>query len=535
MDSVHDVDFLVIGSGIAGLTYALETAQHGSTLVLTKKDRAESNSNYAQGGIAGVLSDDDDVRLHFEDTMVAGAGLCHPDAVEVLVTEGPARIRELMRLGANFSMETDASGHTMLALGREGGHSRNRIVHAVDRTGWEMERTLLAAIKCCPTLEILEHYFVSDLAVSGDGQRHCVGAYALHAASGDVQLFRAKAVLLATGGCGQVYRHTTNPAIATGDGVAMAWRAGARVANMEFIQFHPTALFHPAGRSFLISEAVRGEGGILRTADSSTFMENYHPLGALAPRDIVARAIHTERLKRGEACVYLDVTHLSADFLRRRFPTIYERCLQLDLDITRQPIPVVPAAHYMCGGVQTDLDGHTGLDGLYAAGEVACTGVHGANRLASNSLLEAMVFGARAARAAIRTAADAIAEAAPLPHEGGTRPPSEDVLKQKLLLQSVMNDNVGIVRNDRDLERALMAVKTITAWVDEALLAHRPDPDLYELRNLTQVAELIIRSGLSRKESRGLHYTIDYPAPDDTHWKHDTVLNPEQYAIRGAQ
>jgi L-aspartate oxidase len=527
MDSVQDVDFLVIGSGIAGLTYALETAQHGSTLVLTKKDRAESNSNYAQGGIAGVLSDGDDVRLHFEDTMVAGAGLCHPDAVEVLVTEGPERIRELMRLGARFSMEMDTSGRTVLALGREGGHSRNRIVHAVDRTGWEMERTLLSAVKECPNLEILEHYFVIDLALSGTDDARCVGAYALHSASGEIRLFRAKAVLLATGGCGQVYKHTTNPAIATGDGVAMAWRAGARVANMEFIQFHPTSLYHPAGKSFLISEAVRGEGGVLRTADGSTFMENYHPLGALAPRDIVARAIHAERMKRGEPCVYLDVTHLPADFVRSRFPTIYDRCMELALDITTQPIPVVPAAHYMCGGVQTDLVGHTSVDGLYAAGEVACTGVHGANRLASNSLLEAMVYGRRAADAAISAVAQrSLLEACPLRQVGDGPTDDEDVLAKKTLLQNVMNDYVGIVRSDHDLVQALETAKGISAWCSDALRTARPDPDLYELSNMSTVAQLIIRSGLLRKESRGLHYTTDYAQTDDLHSKHDTVLDP---------
>ncbi len=533
MESVQDVDFLVIGSGIAGLTYALETARHGSTLVLTKKDRAESNTNYAQGGIAGVLTDDDDVRLHYDDTMVAGAGLCHPDAVQALVTEGPARIQELMRLGARFNMEKDSAGRTVLSLGREGGHSRNRIVHAVDRTGWEIERTLLTAVKDWPNLEILEHYFVTDLAVSGDGSRRCVGAYALQTATGEVCLFRAKAVLLATGGCGQVYRHTTNPAIATADGVAMAWRAGARAANMEFIQFHPTSLYHPNGRSFLISEAVRGEGGVLRTADGSTFMENYHPLGALAPRDIVARAIHAERMKRGEPCVYLDVTHLPPGFVRERFPTIYDRCLQLDVDITRQPIPVVPAAHYMCGGVQTDLDGHTTLDGLYAAGEVACTGVHGANRLASNSLLEAMVFGARAAHAATSSVQDGTyADAAPALPVGSGGGERDETLQQKLLLQNVMNDNVGIVRNNLDLSKARGVAEGIAAWTDDALAVRRADADLFEMRNMAQVAQLIIRAALSRKESRGLHYTTDYPETDDAHWKHDTILDPTQIGAR---
>jgi L-aspartate oxidase len=549
MTPVRDVDFLVIGSGLAGLTYALQTAPHGSTLILTKKNRAESNTNYAQGGIAGVMTDEDDVRLHAQDTMIAGAGLCHPDAVETLVTEGPERIRDLIRLGARFSTEKDPHGHEILALGREGGHSRNRIVHAVDRTGWECERAQLEASHNVPNLEILEHYFVTDLAVAeseggGEGARgrggesnpeskiqnpkfrRCVGAWALDTTTGEMRLFRARIVLLATGGCGRVYKHTTNPAIATGDGVAMAWRAGAAIANMEFIQFHPTALYHPNGDSFLISEAVRGEGGILRAADGSTFMERYDPRKELAPRDIVARAIHAERLKRGEPCVYLDITHLDADFIRRRFPTIYETCLKLGLDITCEPIPVVPAAHYMCGGVLTDLDGRTTLPGLYAAGEVACTGVHGANRLASNSLLEAMVFGWRAARKAIDShhkghgGTQRIQEP-----EFGTEPaPAEDVAAARAGIRAVMNDFVGIVRNDRDLGIAREQVWQKVMEADVLVRTCRPDPDTHELRNMAMVACLITRSALSRKESRGLHYTTDYPETDDLNWKHDTIL-----------
>jgi L-aspartate oxidase len=523
-----EVDFLVIGSGIAGLTYALHTSHFGSTILLTKKNRAESSSNYAQGGIAGVMGEDDSVSLHVQDTLIAGAGLCHEEAVRVLVTEGPERIRDLIALGAHFSMEPGEDGRPRLALGKEGGHSRNRIVHAVDRTGWECERTLLAAAKDAPNLSVHDHFFVIDLMVDADG--HCIGAVALNPASGELQIFSAKAVLLATGGCGHVYRHTTNPSIATGDGVAMAWRAGASIANMEFIQFHPTALYHSEGRSFLISEAVRGEGGILRTRSGETFMERYDSRAELAPRDIVARAIHAERMKRGEPCVFLDVTHLDAEHTRSRFPTIYERCLELGIDITREPIPVVPAAHYMCGGVLTDLMGQTSLPGLYAAGEVACTGVHGANRLASNSLLEAMVFGRRAAIATVeyRVGKRTPSLSAPvLPDASPMAQDDSSIASLKSVLQETMNDAVGIVRTTHELGRALQSVLDIQAQADRSV-GPGASPDHYELRNLATVAELIVRCALSRHESRGLHYTTDYPETNDAEWKHDTVLHNEQ-------
>jgi len=535
MIATEKVNYLVIGTGIAGLTFVRQAALTGSTLVLTKKDRAESNTNYAQGGIAGVMTDQDSFDLHVADTLTAGAGLCHEDAVELLVREGPDRIRELMALGARFSTHADPGGHEALDLGREGGHSRNRIVHAVDRTGWECERALLACMRDQPNLRILEHWFVVDLAVADvGGVRTCVGAYALDTASGELRLFTAGAVLLASGGCGRIYLHTTNPDIATGDGVAMAARAGAAVANMEFIQFHPTALYHPHGRSFLISEAVRGEGGILRTADGATFMHKYHPLADLAPRDIVARAIHTERLTRGEPCVYLDITHLGDDFIRRRFPTIHARCMELGLDIASEPIPVVPAAHYMCGGVQTDLDGRTSLPGLYAAGEVACTGVHGANRLASNSLLEAMVFGYRAARSAVdrvQSSSDG-GVPAPLPplNEdepsilGGSEAPPPAVLgAARRHLQAVMHDYVGIMRNVRGLSAAESHVRRFRMEARDVMRDSRRDADVYEFRNMADVANLVVRSALCRKESRGLHFVQDYPEADDAQ-RRDTVL-----------
>jgi L-aspartate oxidase len=528
MEPARETDYLVIGSGIAGLTFALETARHGRTLILTKKDRAESNSNYAQGGIAGVMAEDDDIRFHIEDTLVAGAGLCHLEAVEVLVREGPRRIQELIDLGARFSMEHDAEGTQRLSLGREGGHSRNRIVHAVDRTGWEMERTLLAATRDCPNLEILEHFFVVDLAVvPGPDGPLCFGAWVLDTATGSLELVAARAVLLATGGCGRVYKHTTNPNIATGDGVAMASRAGATIANMEFIQFHPTALYHPEGRSFLISEAVRGEGGILRTLDGDTFMERYHPLGALAPRDIVARAIHAERLKHGHPCVHLDVTHLDPEYLRGRFPTIFERCASLGIDITKHTIPVVPAAHYMCGGVLTDLEGCTSITNLYAAGEVTCTGVHGANRLASNSLLEAMVFGQRAAEAAVgQEGVRPLRQDVPRPLSGDADPAEarEEAKHYRERLHEVMNDYVGIVRNNEDLVRAEEMVAEIAEEAEEICASARPDPDLYELRNMSAVAGLVVRCARARRESRGLHYTTDYPNLDPNELR-DTIVS----------
>jgi len=535
MIATENADFLVIGSGIAGLTFVRQTAGCGLTIMLTKKERAESNTNYAQGGIAGVIADDDSFELHVSDTLTAGAGLCHEDAVRTLVTEGPDRIRELISLGARFDTERDASGREVLARGREGGHSRNRVVHAVDRTGWECERTLLNSIKDRKDLQVLEHWFVIDLALSTvHGRTTCVGAYALDTRTGELCLFHAPAVMLATGGCGMIYLHTTNPDIATGDGVAMAWRAGAAIANMEFIQFHPTALYHPHGRSFLISEAVRGEGGVLRTSDGEAFMQRYHPMGDLAPRDVVARAIHAERLKRGDPCVFLDVTHLGDDFLRRRFPTIHARCMELGIDIATQPIPVVPAAHYTCGGVQTDLDGRTTLPGLFAAGEVSCTGVHGANRLASNSLLEAMVFGRRAAEAAKRHAAEVRAESPAPPHpaavaddphiDGGPdAPPPAVVPAARRHLQAVMNDYVGIARTTRGLQEAESGAGRFRKESRELMALCRRDVDVLEYRNMSDVASLVVHSALKRKESRGLHYITDYPDPDESQ-RRDTVI-----------
>jgi len=530
-------DFLVIGSGIAGLTFALKVANWGTVNIITKKEKAESNTNYAQGGIAAVLSPQDSFEKHIQDTLQAGAGLCHPEVVERVVKEGPTRIRELMALGVRFSRE--ANGR--LALGREGGHSCNRIVHARDLTGREVERALLTACKGHPNIRIFENHIAIDLITEHHlgleyekvaRKLHCWGAYVLDVPSSRVEKFLARAVLLSTGGCGHVYRHTTNPSIATGDGIAMAYRAGAWIANLEFMQFHPTALFHPKADSFLISEAVRGFGGVLRTGKGEAFMGRYHPMADLAPRDVVARAIDAELKKSGEACVYLDVTHLDPEKVRQRFPTIYQKCLSLNIDPGREPIPVVPAAHYMCGGVVTNMRGETSIAGLYASGEVACTGLHGANRLASNSLLEALVFSHYAAESARDYAGQS---KNPLPEvpdwsDEGTFNSEEWVLisHDREEIQSLMWDYVGIVRSNLRLERARRRIELVYQEVDDFYRRTKVTEGLLELRNLACVARLIILAAQTRRESRGLHYNTNYPEPDDAHWKKDTLIHREK-------
>jgi L-aspartate oxidase len=523
-------DYLVIGSGIAGLCFALKAARAGTVTLLTKKDRKESATNYAQGGIASVFGADDSFEDHVRDTLEAGSGLCHEDAVRFVVTRGPEAIAELLGLGVAFSQAADpARGFD---LGREGGHSRRRILHVFDRTGAEIERALVQAVASHPGIRVLEYHVAIDLITTRklgmSGPNRCLGVYALDRAREEVETLLARATLLAAGGAGKVYLYTSNPDIATGDGIAMAYRAGAEAANMEFIQFHPTCLYHPRAKNFLISEAVRGEGGILRRKDGRAFMKDVHPLADLAPRDIVARAIDRELKATGDDYVLLDIAHRGEAFVRERFPMLVARCLEFGMDMAREPIPVVPAAHYVCGGVRVDLGGATSLPGLYACGETACTGVHGANRLASNSLLEAIVF---ANAAAERTAAD-LPDLTPPPDDVAGWVPAPAVAEHEAVvvaqnwdeIRRFMWNYVGIVRSDRRLARALHRIEMLRDEINEYYWNARVTQDIVELRNIATVAELIIRCAMDRKESRGLHYTLDHPARGDSSFLHDTVI-----------
>lgn len=538
MSATVQPDVLVIGSGIGGLSTALRCAQAGTVLVVTKKEDRESNTNYAQGGIAAVMARTDRYELHVRDTMRAGVGLCHREAVELIVRQGPARVREFMRLGVGFSR----AGRE-LALGREGGHSRRRIVHAADMTGREIERALLEAVAANPNIQVREHHMAVDLilasrlgaesgvmkrsAPAGRDRERCWGAYVMDTATGAIEPVTARVTILASGGSGRVYLYTSNPDIATGDGVAIAFRAGALVGNLEFVQFHPTCLYHRGARSFLISEAVRGEGGVLRTLDGPRFMPRVHPLAELAPRDIVARAIDAEMKRRGDPHVWLDISHLDPDRVRLRFPMIDARLRELGIDMTREPIPVVPAAHYQCGGVVTDLKARTSIPGLLAVGEVAMTGVHGANRLASNSLLEAVVFAHRAAATVRAMLPERRRRPRARPWEAGRAgQPRETVTFDHNwdAVRRLMWDYVGIVRSDERLARAERRILLLREEIEAAYRDFVLDADLVELRNIGLLAELIIRSARRRQESRGLHWNRDHPRRDDRRWRRDSLI-----------
>jgi L-aspartate oxidase len=508
---VHDFDVLIVGSGLAGLSAALHLAPTHRVAVLTKRALNDGSSAWAQGGIAAVLAAGDSFDAHVEDTLIAGAGLCDPEATRFVVEHAPEAIGWLRELGVPFSEEGGG-----LHLTREGGHSQRRIVHVTDATGAAVQQVLIERVRRTPNITLFEHHTLVDLVTGTKLGLHdpaCMGLYALDDATDEVLSFRAPHTILATGGAGKVYLYTTNPDTATGDGIAAAWRAGCRVSNMEFIQFHPTCLYHPHAKSFLISEAVRGEGGLLKLPDGTRFMPKHDERAELAPRDVVARAIDFEMKKHGLDCVYLDISHQPAAFLKEHFPNILARCAELGIDITREPIPVVPAAHYTCGGVLSDLRGRTDVPGLYAIGETACTGLHGANRLASNSLVECMVFA--------RAAATAIAEApahgsADLPAWDDSRVTDADeavVISHNWdELRRFMWDYVGIVRTNKRLERASHRIALLQAEIQEFYAHFHVTRDLLELRNLVQVAELIVRSAQARHESRGLHFSRDYPS-----------------------
>ncbi len=526
-------DYLVIGSGVGGLSFAQKASRFGRVCVVTKGETIESSTLYAQGGIASVLGHKDSFDSHVQDTLEAGAGLCRQDVVERVVRAGPERIRELIRTGVEFTRRDENEDEYHLA--REGGHSHRRIIHTEDLTGAEVERALFAACRKNKNIEFCEHHAAVNLVTTEKLptrkklRPRCLGAYVMNNKTREVHTFRAKVVVLATGGAGKVYLYTSNPDIATGDGVAMAFRAGCPVANMEFIQFHPTCLFHPKAKSFLISEAMRGEGAVLRRLDGKRFMKDYHPKAELAPRDVVARAIDHEMKVRGDDCVLLDITHRPGSMIKRRFPHIYNRCREFGIDITAQPAPVVPAAHYLCGGVVTGVEGATSLPGLFAIGETACTGLHGANRLASNSLLEALVMAYLAAQRTRELVEKPMLKVSVPEWEIGHATDSDEAVVVSHNWDEIrlaMWNYVGIVRTNKRLSRAMSRINLIRDEIEQYYWDFILTSDLVELRNLALVARLIVESAVKRKESRGLHYNLDFPDPDPA-FRKDTIITRE--------
>jgi L-aspartate oxidase len=531
---VMQKDFIVIGSGVAGLTFALKVCKFGSVGIITKDALEESATKYAQGGIASVMAEDDSLELHVQDTVETGRGLCHEDFVRIACREGPARIRELIDLGAQFDLRGKE-----FDLGKEGGHSKRRILHAHDLTGWEIEKTLIGAVHAENNIEIFEHHMAIDLITKarlddkiqpGSSDDEALGLYVLNHKTSQVETMVADVILLATGGAGKVYLYTSNPDTATGDGIAVAYRAGAKIANMEFFQFHPTCLFHPKAKSFLISETVRGEGGILCLENGDTFMENYHALGCLAPRDVVARAIDYEMKKSGDDCVYLDVTHLEGYRIRERFPNIYKTCFEFGFDMSKERIPVVPAAHYMCGGLIVDANGQTNIKRLFSSGEVCFSGLHGANRLASNSLLEGLVLSHRAVDKAVNLFKESKKsqnhlENIPAWDPGSAVDSDESVVVSHNWdeIRRLMWNYVGIVRSDKRLKRAERRIQLLLEEIQEYYWNFKITKDTLELRNIAITAQLIIQGALTRKESRGLHFNLDHLDTDDENWKRDNV------------
>ncbi|EKJ4489134.1 L-aspartate oxidase [Escherichia coli] len=514
----HSCDVLIIGSGAAGLSLALRLADQHQVIVLSKGPVTEGSTFYAQGGIAAVFDETDSIDSHVEDTLIAGAGICDRHAVEFVASNARSCVQWLIDQGVLFDTHVQPNGEESYHLTREGGHSHRRILHAADATGREVQSTLVSKAQNHPNIRVLERSNAVDLIVSDKiglpGTRRVVGAWVWNRNKETAETCHAKAVVLATGGASKVYQYTTNPDISSGDGIAMAWRAGCRVANLEFNQFHPTALYHPQARNFLLTEALRGEGAYLKRPDGTRFMPDFDERGELAPRDIVARAIDHEMKRLGADCMFLDISHKPADFIRQHFPMIYEKLLGLGIDLTQEPVPIVPAAHYTCGGVMVDDHGRTDVEGLYAIGEVSYTGLHGANRMASNSLLECLVYGWSAAEDITRRMPDAHGVSTLPPwDESRVENPDERVVIQHNWheLRLFMWDYVGIVRTTKRLERALRRITMLQQEIDEYYAHFRVSNNLLELRNLVQVAELIVRCAMMRKESRGLHFTLDYP------------------------